>query len=126
MRVYNPYTHRSLDYPINLSPDNIVLDYYITHETFFCPWFTSWLVVQLQSGDTLYIPYGEKNRRDIYVVTSFYLNHEVQYPHGVFTMKFYEFMKISEIDLPDVSQYGDDDDDDILDDSEIINALFNK
>lgn len=123
MKLYNPYTKGSINYPLDLSPNNIVLEYYITHETFFCEWHTSWLVANLKSGDVLYIPYGERNRRDIYVVTPFYLNKEVQRPYGVYTLRYSEFLQVSKLDIPnDVNEntidnviedaFDDDDDDD--------------
>lgn len=101
MKLYNPYTKGSIDYPLDLSPNNIVLEYHITHETFFCEWHTSWLVANLKSGDVLYIPYGDRNRRDIYVVTPFYLNKEVQRPYGVYTLRYSEFLQVSKLDIPD-------------------------
>lgn len=119
MKLYNPYTKGSIDYPLDLSPNNIVLEYHITHETFFCEWHTSWLVANLKSGDVLYIPYGERNRRDIYVVTPFYLNKEVQYPYGVYTLKYHEFLQVSRLDIPDdVEEHNNNivEDDDFEDD----------
>lgn len=107
MKLYNPYTKGSINYPLDLSPDNIVIEYYITHETFFCEWHTSWLVVNLKSGDVLYIPYGDRNRRDIYVVTPFYLNKEVQFPYGVYTLSYNEFLKVSRLDIPDNVEEND-------------------
>lgn len=99
MILYNPYTHSHIDYPLDLSSNNIVLNYHIQHETFFCPWHTTWMVLNLYSGDVVYLPYGEKNRRDIYVVTPFYLNHEVAFPYGVYTLRYSEFLRCSEIKI---------------------------
>ena len=117
MKLYNPYTKGSIDYPLDLSSNNIVLEYHITHETFFCAWRTSWLVLNLESGDVIYIPYGEQNRRDIYIVTPFYLNKEVQFPHGVYTLSYSKFLDSSSINIPesvdnDNNNNNDDNDDD--------------
>lgn len=117
MKLYNPYTKGSINYPLDLSSDNIVLEYHITHETFFCEWHTSWLVANLKSGDVLYIPYGEQNRRDIYIVTPFYLNKEVQFPHGVYTLSYSKFLDSSSFNIPEsVDNDNDNDDDDDFED----------
>lgn len=100
MILHNPYTNSNIDYPLNLSSKNIVLDYYIEHYTFFCPAHTTWCVLHLLDGDTIYLPYGEKNKRDIYIVTSYYLNKEVAFPYGVYTMKYATFMHENKIQLP--------------------------
>lgn len=99
MMITNPYTRRSIDYPIDLSDNNIVVNYYITHETCFCEWHTTWLVLQLCNGDHIYIPYGEKNRRDIYLVTSYFLNKELSFPHGIYKLKYNEFFKEKPIEM---------------------------
>ena len=101
MKLCNPYTRKNIEYPLNLDSDNIIIEYYITHETFFCSWHTSWLVLHLQSGDVIYIPYGERNRRDIYVVTPWYLNKTVKFPHGVYTLKYNEFLNVSSLNISD-------------------------
>lgn len=121
MKLYNPYTHHYINYPLDLSSDNIVLEYHITHETFFCSWHTSWCVAHLESGDVLYIPYGDRNRRNIYVVTPFYLDKTVSFPHGVYTLSYNEFIGTSSLNMPDDSyssnNYTANDIDDCLDDS---------
>ena len=121
MLLYNPYTRKRIDYPLDLSPNNIVLDYHIEHETCFCAWRSHWVVAQLLSGDVIYIPYGERNRRDIYVVTPFYLNHTVSFPHGVYTFKYNEFMRESQLNFDDyifndACMLDDDDNDFYIDD----------
>ena len=100
MLLKNPYTKKCIDYPLDLSSGNAVYQCHIEHETFFCPWFTKWLVVYLYSGDILYIPAGERNLRDIYVVSHFYRVKEIKYPHGVYTLSYDEFLKESELEIP--------------------------
>lgn len=93
MTLYNPYTRGRIDYPLDLSDKNIVVSYDIAHETSFCPWFTQWLVAELKSGDMIYIPAGDKNERDIYIITSFYRKKEIKYPYGVYTIKYSDFTR---------------------------------
>lgn len=102
MLLKNPYTKKCINYPLDLSLDNIAGKYFIEHETFFCSWFTQWYVVHLYSGDVLYIPSGTRNNRDIYVVTYYYRTKEVKFPFGVYTLSFSEFLKESELKLPSV------------------------
>lgn len=100
MLMHNPYTNGYVDYPLDLSRRNVVLDYYITHETFFCPTYSTWSVIHLYSGDIVYLPYGDRNRRDIYVVTYYYRTKQVSFPYGVYTIKYSAFMQESELLLP--------------------------
>lgn len=98
MLLKNPYTKKSINYPLDLSLDNIAGKYFIEHDTFFCSWFTQWLVVHLYSGDMIYIPAGFRNSRDIYIVTYEYRVKEVQHPFGVYTLSYNEFLKESEFE----------------------------
>lgn len=84
MKLHNPYTRGCIEYPLNF--DFSKFTYHIEHETFFCRYFTSWMVTVLESGDILYIPCGENRSRDIYVVTRFYLDKTVKFPKGVYTI----------------------------------------
>lgn len=93
MLLRNPYTRRYFDYPLDLSYNNIVLDYRIEHDTFFCPYFSQWLVAELESGDVVYIPTGENRNRNVYVVTSFYRTKQVQHPYGVYTINYNDFAR---------------------------------
>jgi hypothetical protein len=100
MLMRNPFTNGYINYPLDLSHDNIVIDYYITHDTFFCPAHTTWSVIKLLNGDTIYLPYGEKNRYDVYIVTSYYLDKIVEFPHGIYTIKYSTFIRENELSLP--------------------------
>ena len=84
MRLTNPYTKGTIEYPLNFDFYNRT--YHIEHETVFCQYFTSWAVTILESGDVIYVPYGENRSRNIYVVTRFYLNKEVEFPMGIYTI----------------------------------------
>ena len=84
MQLQNPYTKGTIEYPLNLNLEK--LTYHIEHETFFCPYFTSWAVTVLDTGDVVYIPCGENRSRNIYVVTRFYIEKVVQFPKGVYTV----------------------------------------
>ena len=122
MNLYNPYTRKSVNYPLDLSNKNIVRKYYMTHETFFCQWHTTWQVLHLQSGDVIYLPYGDRNRRDIYIVTPHYLNKTVRFPYGVYTLKYYEFLKTSTLNIPNNTY--DDEEDDWFDDEDDDYAAY--
>ena len=39
MKLYNPYTKGTIEYPLDFNLEK--LTYHIEHETFFCPYFTS-------------------------------------------------------------------------------------
>ena len=84
MRLHNPYTKGTIEYPLNFDLEQ--LTYHIEHETFFCPYHTSWAVTVLDTGDVLYVPCGENRSRNIYVVTRFYLEKVVTFPKGVYTI----------------------------------------
>lgn len=84
MKLFNPYTKGCIEYPLDF--DFHQQTYHIEHETFFCPYFTSWAVTILESGDVIYVPFGQNRSRNIYVVTRFYLNKTVKFPKGVYTI----------------------------------------
>lgn len=84
MLLFNPYTKGYFEYPLNFDFEKPT--YYIQHETFFCPFHTSWAVTILKTGDVIYIPCGENRSRNIYVVTRFYLDKTVKFPKGVYTI----------------------------------------
>lgn len=88
MTLYNPYTHGYIEYPLDLEDDNIIRQCFIEHETFFCPWHTQWSVLYLYNGDVIYIPYGNRNHRKAYIVTAYYLNRQIEFPYGVYTIDF--------------------------------------
>lgn len=89
--LFNPYTKGCIEYPLDLNLDE--LTYHIEHETFFCPYFTSWAVTVLESGDVIYIPCGQNRSRNIYVVTRFYLDKSVTFPRGVYTIPLNHFTR---------------------------------
>lgn len=96
MKLFNPYTKGYIEYPINFDLEQQT--YHIEHETFFCPYFTSWAVTVLDTGDVIYIPCGENRSRNIYVVTRFYLDKTVKFPKGVYTVPINHFTtKIEEV-----------------------------
>lgn len=90
MRVYNPYTHGYIEYPLNF--DLNVLDYHIKHETPFTDRFSEWAVSILESGDMIYIPYGANKCTNIYVVTKPYINKLLSLPHGIYTISMDYFL----------------------------------
>ena len=92
MTLYNPYTHQSIEYDLDLSRNNIRMQYYIRHETCFCNYYTQWLVLNLRDGNMIYIPSDDKNRRNIYVVTHEYISNMVKYPYGIYTIKYSDFL----------------------------------
>lgn len=82
MKLYNPYTNGCIEYPLNF--DLNVLDYYIQHETPFTDRCSEWVVSVLESGDMIYIPYGNNRCNNIYVVTKLYINKLLKLPHGIY------------------------------------------
>lgn len=84
MKLYNPFTKVSINYPIDF--DMHKLNYHIRHETIFSPYFTEWAVSELSSGDILYIPYGRNMCPDIYVITSKFIKKQVVKPYGIYTI----------------------------------------
>ena len=98
MKLHNPYTKGTIEYPLDFDLNR--LTYHIEHETFFCPYHTSWAVTVLHTGDVLYIPCGENRSRNIYVVTRFYLEKVVTFPKGVYTIpvKYFTTPKFKEED----------------------------
>ena len=96
MLLRNPYTKKYIDYPLDLSDNNIVVSYRIEHETLFCPYFSQWLVAELTSGDIIYIPTGDRNKRNIYVITSFYRKKEIKFPYGIYVIQYSDFERENE------------------------------
>lgn len=90
MKLFNPYTKGYIEYPLDF--DFNQQTYHIEHETFFCPYFTSWAVTQLKSGDVIYVPCKQNRSRNIYVVTRFYLDKTVAFPKGVYTIPLNYFI----------------------------------
>ena len=84
MKMQNPYTRGYIDYPLYFNPEKF--SYFIQHETPFSNFYSEWAVSVIETGDTIYIPYGENRSRNIYVVTKFYLDGTVKYPHGIYTI----------------------------------------
>lgn len=97
MKLFNPYTKGYIEYPLNFDFYNRT--YHIEHETFFCPYFTSWAVTILETGDVIYVPCGENRSRNIYVVTRFYLDKTVTFPKGVYTIPLNYFTTIPNVNI---------------------------
>ena len=95
MKLYNPYTKVHIEYPLDFNGHEIV--YHIQHETLFCDRFAEWTVVELSSGDTLYIPYGSNMCPDVYVVTMKFITKQVSKPYGIYTVPMRHFFKTSEV-----------------------------
>lgn len=90
MRLHNPYTNGYIEYTLNL--DLNVLDYHIRHETPFTDRCTEWAVSVLESGDMIYLPYGNNRCTDIYIVTRYYLDKLWCFPHGIYKASVNSFL----------------------------------
>lgn len=84
MKLQNPYTRGCIEYPLYFEPEK--LNYFICHETPFSEFYSEWAVSVIETGDMIYIPYGQNRCRNIYIVTKFYLNGDVTYPYGIYTI----------------------------------------
>jgi len=84
MKLQNPYTRGYIEYPLYFEPEK--LNYQIHHETPFTERYSEWAVSVIETGDVIYIPYGQNRCRNIYVVTKFFLNGTVTYPQGIYTI----------------------------------------
>lgn len=97
MLLKNPYTKGTIEYPIDFSISSFVLDrwfnHHIVHETPFTQRRAEWAVSKLESGDVIYIPYGANRCKDIYIVTSYYLDKTVSYPYGIYTLPMSYFSR---------------------------------
>ena len=93
MRLYNPYTRVHIEYPLNF--DLRTLDYYIKHETPFTDRYSEWAVSILESGDMIYLPYGNNRCHDIYIVTKQYLNKLLCFPYGIYTISINTLINLS-------------------------------
>ena len=91
MKIYNPYTRVHIDYPLDF--DMHKLNYHIQHETLFSDRFAEWAVAMLESGDMIYLPYGQNMCPDIYIVTRKFLNKEVAKPYGIYTIPMNYFTR---------------------------------
>ena len=89
MKLQNPYTKGYIEYPIFFNLHN--LTYHIQHETPFTERRSEWAVSILDTGDMVYVPYGENRCRNIYIVTKFYLNKTVEFPRGIYTIPMSHF-----------------------------------
>lgn len=110
MKVKNPYSRDEVDYPIDL--DAVQFSYMICHETVFSPFFSEWKVSVLESGDVIYYPGLENKSRFVYIVTPFFLRHEVDKMHGIFCVPLFQFT------MGDPTPGDEDDEDEDLYDSE--------
>lgn len=97
MKLQNPYTRGYIDYPLSFEPEK--LNYQIQHETPFTNRFSEWAVSIIATGDMIYIPCGQNRCRKIYVVTRFYLDKTVTYPHGIYTIPIAYFCTDKRSDL---------------------------
>jgi hypothetical protein len=116
MQLQNPYTRGYIDYPLYFEPER--MHYYIQHETPFTDRYSEWAVYIIETGDMVYLPYGQNRCRNIYVVTRFYLNKELAFPHGIYTIPLDYFTKPQNND--DDFYYDDDEDEDDLDFDDFI------
>ena len=96
MQVQNPYTRGYLEYPLYFEPEK--MHYYIRHETPFTERYSEWAVYIIETGDMIYLPYGQNRCRNIYIVTRFYINKEVAFPHGIYTIPISYFTNSKTID----------------------------
>jgi hypothetical protein len=114
MKIQNPYTRGYIDYPLSFEPEK--LHYHIRHETPFTDRYSEWAVSIISTGDVIYIPYGQNRCRNIYIVTRFYINKEVAFPRGIYTIPISHFttQKITVDDDCDDDDFEDDDFDDFI------------
>ena len=84
MRLQNPYTRGYIEYPLYFEPSR--LNYFIRHETPFTERYSEWAVSIIETGDMIYIPYGQNRCRDIYIVTKYFRTGAVKYPQGIYTV----------------------------------------
>lgn len=91
MTLYNPYTRRYIEYPIDLNLNRYT--FHIEHETCFCSYFVPWAVTVLMTGDMVYIPCGDNRSHNIYIVTKFYRTKQVAHPHGIYTIPMSHFTR---------------------------------
>ena len=89
MKLKNPYTRGCIEYPLFFEPEK--LNYFIRHETPFEDRYREWAVSVIETGDVIYIPYGDNRCKDIYVVTRFFLNGDVKFPMGIYTVPMAHF-----------------------------------
>ena len=97
MLLKNPYTKGTVEYPIDFEINSFALgryfNYHIVHETPFTQRRAEWAVSHLKNGDTIYIPYGANRCKDIYIVTSFFLDKTVTFPYGIYTLPLSYFSR---------------------------------
>lgn len=114
MKIQNPYTRGYIEYPLFFEPEK--LNYYIRHETPFSERYSEWAVSIIETGDMIYIPYGQNRCRNIYIVTKFFLDKTVTFPRGIYTipMSYFTTSQVKIVD-EDIEDNDDDIDFDDLD-----------
>lgn len=90
MKLQNPYTRGYIEYPLYFEPEK--LNYHIRHETPFSERYSEWAVSIIETGDVIYLPYGDNRCKNIYVVTKFFMDKTVTYPMGIYTVPVSNFM----------------------------------
>ena len=113
MKMQNIYTRGYIEYPLYFELEK--LHYDIRHETPFSERYSSWAVSILETGDYIYVPYAENRARDIYIVTSFFINKEVAFPHGIYKIPMSYFTTAPNITVNDDEFFDGDDDDFFID-----------
>lgn len=108
MKLQNPYTRGYIEYPLYFEPEE--LNYHIRHETPFTDRYSEWAVSVISTGDVIYIPYGQNRCRNIYIVTRFYINKEVAFPRGIYTIPV-SYFATHKINIEDDDDFDDDFDD---------------
>lgn len=83
------YNKGVVNYPIDLSLQRRT--FHIEHETVFCPYFSSWEVTLLETGDMVYVPSGQNRSRDIYIVSWNYTNGTLKFPQGIYSIPMRNF-----------------------------------
>ena len=103
MQLQNPYTRGYIDYPLYFEPEK--LTYHIRHETPFSERYSEWAVSIIETGDVIYLPYGNNRCKNIYIVTRDYVDKRVQFPYGIY------IIPMSYFTTPQEDDYFDDEDD---------------
>lgn len=95
MLVEHLYQKGYVEYPINF--DLKRRTFHVDHETCFCPYFTSWCVTLLETGDMVYIPAGQNRSRYIYIVSWDYTRRAVSFPRGIYKIPISYFTHREEL-----------------------------
>ena len=111
MQLQNPYTRGYIEYPLYFEPER--MNYHIRHETPFTERYSEWAVSIIETGDMIYLPYGNNRCKNIYIVTQAYLAKRVQFPYGIYIIPL-NYFTTPQVD----DDYYDDDEEDYYEDDE--------